>query len=62
MLEKLMKYIGKLERDHSEPHQSSFAPHEKPEVTDEDDDGSYYLAYLPCHYFGEFHIIQGMEI
>ena len=59
MIEALMKHIGKIERNHVEPHLTSFAPYLKPPIQqtgatadDEDDDGSYISDYLPCHYFG----------
>lgn len=54
MVERLMKYIGEIERAHPDgAHQSSFYPHNRPLVIEQDDDGAYSSNFLPCHYFGE---------
>jgi hypothetical protein len=52
-----MKRIGELEREHSEPHDSSFYPYDMPSKDDEENDGSYYTCYMPCHYFGKVKIL-----
>jgi hypothetical protein len=60
MLAELMICIGHAERNHAEPHVTSFAPFKRPpEVRTHDtglvkDEGSYLSEFLPCHYFGKF--------
>jgi hypothetical protein len=59
MVAELMKCIGRAERDHAEPHLSSFGPFKRPpEVKTRNtglavDEGSYLCEFLPCHYFGK---------
>jgi hypothetical protein len=62
---KLMKIIGHIEREHAEPHISSFGPFKRsPELKTRNssltvDEGSYLCDFLPCHYFGKALVLEG---
>lgn len=60
-----MKYIGRAEREHADPHVSSFGPSKRPpELKTRNsilavDEGSYLCDFLPCHYFGKVLVLEG---